>query len=101
MASLTVANTILQQLGGAGILQAMIGAHSFMGNKDRLTFKIKAKANQGIRAINIILTPADTYTVEFYRIKGIEVKKVEVVEDVYCGELRSVIERVTGLYLSL
>lgn len=101
MASLTVANTILQQLGGAVILRVLIGAHSFTGGKDRLTFKIKAKANQGIRAINIILTPADTYTVEFYRIKGIEVKKVEMVEDVYCDELRSVIERVTGLYLSL
>ena len=47
MSDLTVANTILAQLGGAGRLTSMIGAHSFVGDEKSLTFKYRARAEDG------------------------------------------------------
>jgi len=48
MTNLTIANTILAQLGGTGRLSAMLGAHSFIGSADNaLTFKFKARVSLG------------------------------------------------------
>lgn len=103
--TLEVATTILAQLGGMGRLRAMLGAHSFTGGKDRLTFKFKAKAQNGINAIVVILDSHDTYTVEFWAWKtrnGMKnFERAGCVDDVYCDRLRSVIETMTGLRLSL
>src|SRR3972149_3750970 len=67
---LEVAETILQQMGGARRLKAMIGAYDFLGSeKDReLQFKWKAKARNGAKAITISLDPSDTYTLKFWKI---------------------------------
>lgn len=99
--NLTVANTILAQMGGSGRLTAMIGAHSFVGGKDSLSFRFKAKSHKGINTIRVVLTPADVYTVEFCRIRGFKLSLVETVADVYCDQLIETVERVTGLYLHL
>lgn len=102
---LEVANTILAQLGGMGKLRAMIGAHSFTFGMDRLTFKMKARAHNGIVAVSVILVPWDVYTVEFWAWKtrnGMKnFERVGCVDDVLCDRLRSVIETMTGLKLSL
>ena len=101
MTTNTVANTIANQLGGTNRLYAMVAAHSFLCDHESLTFKIGARALKGIKCVKVTLDPSDTYTVEFWSIRGINVKKVSEVHGVYCDNLKSVIEATTGLYLSL
>lgn len=98
---LTVAHTIMAQLGGQGRLMAMLGAHSFSGEKDRLRFKIKCRAAQNIKCINIVLEASDTYRVEFWSIHGVHVKKVAEVTGVYCDQLGACVERATKLRVRL
>ena len=98
---LEVANTILSQLGGSGRLSAMLGAHSFVGDASSLTFRIRAKATNGANCIKVKLDDSDTYTVEFWSIRGARFTRKSDVSDVYADNLRSVIEGTTGLYLSL
>jgi hypothetical protein len=93
-----VANTILQQLGGAGRLRAMTGAYNFYDLGDGLSFKIKnARANY----IKIKLTSMDLYDVEVGRIRGTTYKVVQKAEGLYFDQLRPFIEKATGMYLSL
>jgi hypothetical protein len=100
MSNMMVANTILEQLGGSRVLQTMIGAHSFMGANNSLTFKFKARAAQRINCIIVTLTPADEYSVMFVRVWRNSVKTVEV-RDAWAGNLIEVIENVTGLVLRM
>ncbi len=100
MTDLTIANTILSQLGGRRVA-AMIGVSTFVGSDDALSFRFKAKALKGINHVEIKLDPSDTYTVTFRKIRGTDVKEIAKISDVYCDTLRGVIESTTGLYLSL
>lgn len=96
-----VAQTILQQLGGRRF-QAMTGARNFVGSSDALMFSIP-KAKNGINKIKIVLTPADTYDVEGYRITRATVgfEPLARVEGIYADNLRRVFESITGLATSL
>ncbi len=99
---LTVANTILAQLGGSGRLRAMIGASSFLGAPKALTVRFRCRNPRRINAIKIDLDPSDTYSVSFWTVTPKQMRMVgPVVRDVYADILRQVIERTTGLYLSL
>lgn len=98
---MTVANTILAQLGGSGRLRAMIGASSFMGAAKALTVRFRCRNPRRINTIKVILDPSDTYSVEFWTITSKTMRQVgEVARDVYADSLRQVIESTTGLYLS-
>ena len=90
-----VAETILNQLGGQRFA-VMTGAYNLTGDTDCLIFKIP-KALRGITAVRIALTPADTYTVTFYKVRGTSVTVVSEYKDVDVG----LFEEETGLYLSL
>lgn len=95
-----VATTILAQLGGRRAC-AMIGAKSLVSDGPALIVKFKARAKEGINAFKVTLDPCDTYTVEFWAQRGLNVRKVASCSDVYADSLRTVIEAETGLYLSL
>ncbi len=97
----TIPETTLEQLGGAGRLCAMIGAHTFTQSDKTLTFKFKARAKNGANCIQVTLDPSDTYTVKFYSLRGLSMKVKGEFSDVYNDCLRRVIESETGLYLSL
>ena len=99
MADLTVAKTILNQMGG-GRLAIMTGAHSFVGGDNFLQFSLKG-ARDGINKVRIELTPMDMYSVSFYRIHGTAVTEVSKHEDVYAEDLQSIFEQATGLYTTL
>lgn len=99
--NLQVANTILSQLGGSNRLSAMIGAYNFIGGEDSLSFRFKAKAKDRISGIRIILNALDLYDLEFFVIRGTNVKKLVTIADVDAFALRSVIRSTTGLYLNL
>jgi hypothetical protein len=93
-----IANTILEQLGGAGRLRMMTGAYNFVDLGNGLSFKIK---NQRANYIKIKLTSMDLYDVEVGRIRGNTYKVVNSAEGLYFDQLKPFIEKSTGMYLNL
>lgn len=89
----SVALTVLAQLGRVTL--AMIGANGFVSSTDSISFKIRGSTK--VSHIRITLTPADTYTVKFQKVRGRTVKDVSTDEDVYCDSLHGLIESRTGL----
>jgi hypothetical protein len=105
MTDLTVANTILEQLGGP-MFTRMTGAHNLAGDETSLRFSLhRGSAHNGINKVIVTLTPMDTYTVQFWNIrlgsKSCSQRLVAEHEDVYCDMLQDVFEQATGLYTSL
>lgn len=100
-----IAEQILQQLGGTNRLTIMTGAKDFMAIDNGVQFRIGGGANERINAIRIVLNSLDTYDVEFgriYKSKGmIEYDEKQRAHGIYNDMLVSLIERTTGMYLSL
>jgi hypothetical protein len=95
-----IAETTLAQLGGAGRLSTMVGAKHFSHDvKGALSFRFAGckKANH----IEITLNGKDLYDIQFYKLGRYEIKKVKEYGDIYADMLQDVIERYTGLCLSL
>jgi hypothetical protein len=94
---------ILQQLGGANRLRAMINARNFMTTRDGqtliFTFSMLPKAN----TISITLNALDLYDIEFLKITKLGANRKTVAEfgNVYAEDMRGLIEDFTGLALSL
>ncbi len=92
-----VAQTIVRQLGGA---LRMMGGKDLTATENGLKFKIMRNSS-GITHIRITLTPADTYTVEFTKVRrsGFDYKVTPVAtdEDIYAEQLHDCIERHTKL----
>ncbi|AKF13659.1 putative YahA protein [Sinorhizobium phage phiN3] len=97
MTDLTVANTILAQLGG-GRFKVMTGAKNFVGAADYLMFQIPT--SKKINKVKITLTPDDLYTVEFLNInmKKLAVTTIKKFEGVFCDMLEDIFTEATGLY---
>lgn len=96
-----IAETIRQQLGGRA-LSIMTGAKDFSFGDRCLSFRLPGKpgfVRNGINAVKVQLTPADDYTVTFYRIRGVKLATVATVEGVYCDSLIETVEEATGLCL--
>lgn len=94
--SLTVANTILQQLGGNRFL-AMTGAKNLLGSENGLSMKVGSN-DRKVTHVRVNLTPADTYRVEFMNIRGVQPwKTLHVAEDVYAEDLQRIFTEYTGL----
>ena len=108
---MSVANTILQQLGGNKFI-VMTGSKNFLsdGNTLRMSLtKNESKANR----LEITLDADDTYTMRFYKYTAgrlnkktfswTEDKVVEVntVNGVYYDMLQPIFTQVTGLYTHL
>jgi hypothetical protein len=100
----TVANTILEQLGG-GRFRVMTGANNFIASDDyTLTFRLPGTKNfvkDRINVVRIKLEPTDTYTVAFSRLYGPTMTTIREVEDVGVENLREIFTSVTGLETSL
>lgn len=101
MTDLTVANTIIQQMGGQKRLAIMTGAHTFVADDNSVQFKFKGCREANI--CKITLDPMDTYTFQLYRFnnKTFDCPKVYELEGAYNDMLKPVFESETGLYLSL
>lgn len=92
---LSVARTILEQLGGRRFI-AMTGARCFVGARDSLQFRIGAGARDGINSIRVVLDPTDTYTVEAYRVRGVDFELIAAESGVYADTLQETFTRLTG-----
>jgi hypothetical protein len=91
---LEVAETIREQLGAVTL--AMLGAHQLAGDDNSLQFAIKG--SRRVNKIRIVLDDDDTYTVEFWKVRGADWRKVAEHSGVYVDQLHELIERETGLY---
>jgi len=99
MSDLTVANTILDQMGGTGKLVAMIGARLFTGSDNAVSFMFPRAPRQAINRVRIELLPDDSgYKVTFYKGKRADVVMTfETIPE----NLRETFEYHTGLRISL
>ena len=92
---------ILEQLGGNKIV-AMTGARLLHDGDNKLIASIKGskKYNQ----MDIILNDLDLYDLTFRKIAGAKrcfaLLKEDKINGVYCDQLKEIIEKETGLYLS-
>jgi hypothetical protein len=95
---LTVAKSILAQLGGQGKLRMMTGAYNFIAEKEGVTFRLK---NPRANFIKIKRNSLDLYDVEVGRVRGEKYTVVGTLDNAYAEMMKPFIEEKTGLYLSL
>jgi len=99
---MAVANTIAKQIGGGALY--MIGARNKIGFNEKmggLMFKTMKVAKGNANFVKITLAYDDTYDVKFSYIYGMKEKVITELEGVYFDQLRSLIEKYTGLYTKL
>ena len=98
---MNIAQTIADQIGGRAFV--MMGTTQKVAVKEGLQFNV-GKNSKAINVIRIELEPSDTYRVRFYgrmSSKTFQRKEKGDFSMVYVEDLRGLIERQTGLYLSL
>jgi len=100
MTDMTVANTILDQLGGKQFL-VVTGSNGMVGGKNSLTMFVPGTKHRGKVKVTVELTPLDLYTVTVGRIKGFEWEEIEKRDMVYCDMLMDTFEELTGVYCTL
>ncbi len=71
MTDMSVANTILDQIGGRKFI-AMTGASSFAGSANSLSFRIPQNNKGRFGGVRIELTPDDLYRMTFVRLKKVD-----------------------------
>lgn len=97
MTDLSVAQTILAQLGGRRFI-AMTGAKDFVACNNGLNFRIPGvNTKDRVNKVRVVLNPSDTYDVLTYRVRRLDVDHVDTRCDVYADNLQEVFTRMTGL----
>jgi hypothetical protein len=96
MSDMTVANTILQQLGGRRFM-VMTGSKHFVGSENSLSFKVGSN-DKRVTHVRVTLLPSDTYKVEALKIRNLVVTVADEADGIYCDVLADVFTRMTGLY---
>lgn len=105
MTDMTVAKTILEQLGGHRFI-AMTGAKDFVAENSALTFKIGRNYKQ-INHVRIYLNASDLYDMTFSQVrkqKGIgafSYKQIDSYDNVYFDQLQDLFTKATGMYTKL
>lgn len=100
---MTIANTILAQLGGNHFL-AMTGAKNLITGSNFLQFDVPASmTKERANKIRVTLASNDTYTLAAYKFSARKLHLLEVgkASDIYAETLRSAFTRLTGLHTSL
>jgi len=103
--AIQTAETIFQQLGGKGRLTAFVAAKNFAFRNrpetEQVEAQFKFKACNGRNTCKVIYNRCpDTYTVEFWNVRGVKTcKKVSSFDNIYCDQLVELFENETKLYL--
>ena len=97
-----VVDTILAQLGGNKFF-VMTGATPLSHTDRALEFKINGRHPQHgmINRLRVELAGDDTYTVTVYRFRKLDYRQIDRKPGVFVESLRSTIETLTGLFVSL
>ena len=97
---MSVAEIILQQMGGSRRLSLMVGATNFLSHEKEKAVSFRFKGNSKINYLKVTLNGRDTYDMEFGKVYGQKYTVVKKVEDVYNDSLKKIFEDTTKLYLS-
>jgi hypothetical protein len=100
-----VAETILNQLGGASRFTVMTGAKNFVYGTNYLKFQLSRPQ----RIVTVTLDPTDTYTMEFstpvkFDRRTLTIKDGKVLfslDHLHAGQLQRVFTEQTGLHTHL
>lgn len=91
-----IAQTILQQLGG-NKFTTMTGAKNFVRLKSGLQFDISGRlASNKANRVTIELVN-DLYNVTYYRVRGLDFKKISSTTGIHAGNLAASFKQATGL----
>ena len=96
---MSAAQEILNQLGGNKFI-AMTGAKHLADLGNGLQFRV-GRNKEKVSSVVIELGADDTYTVRYYKIRGVKIDLLKESKGVYCDQLRQDFETNTGLYTSL
>ena len=96
------AQTVINQLGGAGRLKAMIGAKNFVQSQtdNWVQFQFMSGAKNKANRLRITLRN-DLYDIDFFVVRKGEKKTKQEFTGIYNDQLVSIFEDSTSLYLSL
>lgn len=97
--SVSTARIILNQLGGNRFV-AMTGAKDFVTTDNAISFRIGRNTSEANK-VRITLEPTDTYSVEFFQLRGIDCSTISRFEFIHVEELGDIFTRITGLRISL
>ena len=95
---MSIAQTILRQLGGSHRLVAMTGANWFVDNGNGVTFRIKGSRKANF--VEIRLNSWDLYDIKT-GIVGRKLRNVKQSENIHVEYLIRTVEKMTGLYLTI
>ena len=99
MSDMTVAKTILEQLGGNKFC-VMTGAKNLVGDENSLSMRIGRNSSNS-NYLKITLNSMDTYDMKFYRLWRFEEKSVTEYNNIYNDMLTDTFTAHTGMYTSL
>jgi hypothetical protein len=97
-----VAEIIICQLGGPGMLRAMLGTKTIAVDESSACFDFRMCRR--FNRCKVTYSPGlDLYTVEFFLLNARKAscRLIQSFEQVYADQLRSVFEATTGLRMSL
>lgn len=94
-----IATTILNQIGGRQFI-AMTGSKNFVNTGNGLLMKLSRNA-AGAQYLKITLNAWDLYDMEFYSVRGVDIKVKQNVSGVYADQLATIFESTTGLFTKL
>jgi len=97
--AIEIAGTIIDQFGGTRRLSAFVGAHNFAALASGVQFKFKARSLNKSNTVVVKLDASDTYTVEFWSIRGMKSRKVSEHVGIYNDQLIRLFETETKLAL--
>lgn len=97
----TVTKTIFEQFGGYRAMAMIGGTCVYDNEKSSVTIAFKEKAFNKSNKVVIKLQADDTYTMQFWHIKGIKAVMISELDMVYADQLKDVFENATRLRLSL
>ncbi len=94
-----VAQQIAAQIGHRAFV--MMGTQHKIADELSLTFNVRGSRTWN--KVKVTLNPMDTYDITFYKIGRAPKFRIQekTVDNVYVGDMHELIERETGLYLSL
>jgi len=90
---------VIEQLGGAGKLKAMLGVKTFITGDHGVSFGFKGSRKHNSCTIN--LTGSDTYDMKISKFTSGNESNVVEFKDCYCSQLKELFKDTTGLAMSL
>ncbi len=96
---MSVASTILDQLGGINKVSIMTGATNLVSDYNSIVFNLPTKYAKGKRnKIIIVLEQDDLYTMEWIAFdRSYSMTTIKKVSGIYAEDMRSVFTAMTGL----